>query len=204
MSPTTLAYLEEAKESGLPVIPFAYPTCVLVDRMKHKDSNPEPQVPTRQKSAPTNHKKSNTTGKVKVNSKTSRQKSTESNSKKSFDYEDQSFKSPPGTLESIVDIAQREYREETLDGDLELEEDFFCGSVGSVSTISENMNNNNNRISRIVQANWNAAEVLDTNPDILDHMMMGQDQKWHDYLNMSKQYPTVGRSKPISIKEKQY
>ena len=36
MTPSTIEYMEEAKLSGLPVIPFAYPTCVLVDRMKNK------------------------------------------------------------------------------------------------------------------------------------------------------------------------
>ena len=30
MTPSTLAYLEEAKQEGLPVIPFQYPTCVLI------------------------------------------------------------------------------------------------------------------------------------------------------------------------------
>ena len=36
MTPSTLEYLEEAKMSGLPVIPFGYPTCVLVDRLRSK------------------------------------------------------------------------------------------------------------------------------------------------------------------------
>jgi hypothetical protein len=37
MTPSTIEfYSKEAKLSGLPVIPFAYPTCVLVDRMKNK------------------------------------------------------------------------------------------------------------------------------------------------------------------------
>ena len=32
MTPSTLAYLEEAKQEGLPVIPFQYPTCVLIGK----------------------------------------------------------------------------------------------------------------------------------------------------------------------------
>ncbi len=35
-TPTTLAYIEETKLSGLPVIPFAYPTCVIVEKMNSK------------------------------------------------------------------------------------------------------------------------------------------------------------------------
>jgi len=35
-TPSTLAYIEETKLSGLPVIPFAYPTCVIVEKMKSK------------------------------------------------------------------------------------------------------------------------------------------------------------------------
>ena len=36
MTPSTLAYLEEAKHSGLPVIPFQYPTCVLIGKIDIK------------------------------------------------------------------------------------------------------------------------------------------------------------------------
>lgn len=36
-TPSTQAYLEETKLSGLPVIPFAYPTCVLVEKFKNKN-----------------------------------------------------------------------------------------------------------------------------------------------------------------------
>ena len=96
-----------------------------------------------------------------------------------------------------MDIAQREYRQENINSDFELDEDFFCGSVGSISTLSESLNNNNfKRMSSIVQANWDQAEVLDSTSDLLD-------LKWHDYLDMSKKY-TGGRSEPISITEKQY
>jgi hypothetical protein len=35
-TPTTQAYIEETRQSGLPVIPFAYPTCVLVEKMKNR------------------------------------------------------------------------------------------------------------------------------------------------------------------------
>lgn len=35
-TPTTQAYIEETRLSGLPVIPFAYPTCVLVEKMKNR------------------------------------------------------------------------------------------------------------------------------------------------------------------------
>lgn len=77
MSPTTLAYLEEAKMSGLPVIPFAYPTCVLVDKMKNKEV-------------------------IEMSKKEAKNKAA------LRDIDDEMMpKSPPGTLESIVDIAQR-------------------------------------------------------------------------------------------------
>lgn len=36
-TPTTQAYIEETRLSGLPVIPFAYPTCVLVEKMKSRN-----------------------------------------------------------------------------------------------------------------------------------------------------------------------
>ena len=35
-TPTTQAYIEETRLSGLPVIPFAYPTCFLVEKMKNR------------------------------------------------------------------------------------------------------------------------------------------------------------------------
>ena len=44
MTPSTIEYMEEAKLSGLPVIPFAYPTCVLVDRMKNKTKDNDPRL----------------------------------------------------------------------------------------------------------------------------------------------------------------
>ena len=195
MTPTTLAYLEEAKLSGLPVIPFAYPTCVLVDKFKNGNGG----KPDDNSSSPNSN--------VKI-------------TKAVNNYLDSEPKSPPGTLESIVDIAQRQYREEQPHADLELDEDFFCGSsVGSV--LSESLAGGNNGFSRprsrIVQANWEQAAEASLIMDELDP------QKWsscHDYryLDMqTKNHPTTttslirtaacttaGRSEPIRIKEKQY
>merc|ERR1719219_3359835 len=107
---------------------------------------------------------------------------------------DEQPKSPPGTLESIVDIAQRQYREEQPHADLlELEEDFFCGSsVGSVlseSLISGSVNNYSRPRSRIVQANWEqAAEASLIMDEFVDHPQ----KPWHDYgyLDMTK-HPTT-------------
>ena len=134
------------------------------------------------------------------------------NPKKAVKYDVQDWeedleepKSPPGTLESIVDIAQREYREEQPGADLELEEDFFCGSVGSaISTLPPESLNNNNLIprSRIVQANWDQAEI----PNFVEDSHMADlmtSQRWHDYLDMNKKYTTNNpRSEPISITDK--
>lgn len=199
MTPTTLAYIEETKLNGLPVIPFAYPTCVLVDKQKYKD--------------------------VILNS----QKLMEKNSKKATaEQADETFeefcnnqrdleeltKSPPGTLESIVDIAQRQLREEASDDQaLEMETDdyFFCGSVGSVSTLSEYNNNNQNNSrprSRVVQASWDQAEA-----EAMFDLEAATVVKWHDYLDMTRsKYQTKAgsgaacqrRSEPIRIKDKQY
>ena len=99
-------------------------------------------------------------------------------------------KSPPGTLESIVDLAQRQLKE---DFDLE-EEDFLCGSIGSISLCS---NSNSRPRSRIVQANWEQAADL----GLMDEMDV---KTWHDYLDMKKRASLNSRSNPICIKEKQY
>ena len=99
-------------------------------------------------------------------------------------------KSPPGTLESIVDLAQRQLKE---DFDLE-EEDFICGSIGSISLCS---NSNSRPRSRIVQANWEQAADL----GLMDEMDV---KTWHDYLDMKKRASLNSRSNPIRIKEKQY
>ena len=203
MSPTTLAYLEEAKMSGLPVIPFAYPTCVLVDKIKNKNNVMSTlATPTKEK----NNRSNNTGGnsqKISVNSAVSTL-TNESNGG-FVEFCEEQPKSPPGTLESIVDIAQREYREEQPGADLELEEDFFCGSVGSaISTLPPESLNNNNLIprSRIVQANWDEAEI----PNFVEDSHMADlmtSQRWHDYLDMNKKYTTNNpRSKPISITDK--
>ena len=104
MSPTTLAYLEEAKMSGLPVIPFAYPTCVLVDKIKNKNNVMSTlATPTKEK----NNRSNNTGGnsqKISVNSAVSTL-TNESNGG-FVEFCEEQPKSPPGTLESIVDIAQ--------------------------------------------------------------------------------------------------
>ena len=95
--------------------------------------------------------------------------------------------------------------------DLELEEDFFCGSVGSaMSTLPpESMSNNNNLIPRssIVQANWDQAQIPFVEDSHLASNMadLVNSQRWHDYLDMSKKYTTnnsTHRSEPISITDK--
>lgn len=202
MTPSTLAYIEEAKLSGLPVIPFAYPTCVLVDKQKYKD--------VMIKTGVVSDKLENNSKAVMV---ATAETFEEFCNNQSQDL-DELTKSPPGTLESIVDIAQRQLREEQPDQGLEMETDdyFFCGSVGSVSTLSE-YNNNNRPRSRVVQASWDQAEA-----DAMFDLETATVVKWHDYLDMTRKYPTtttVGnhgssgavcqrRSEPIRIKEKQY
>lgn len=87
-------------------------------------------------------------------------------------------------------------------------DDFFCGSVGSVSTLSETNNNHHHRPrSRIVQANWDQAEIDASSVYDFD----GGPKKWHDYIDMShhnKYSVTTNiaahRSEPIRIKDKQY
>ena len=201
MTPTTLAYLEEAKLSGLPVIPFAYPTCVLVDKIKNKDNVMSTlATPTKENNPPLPSQKTS------VNSAVST--ITNDSSCVSEFGEDQP-KSPPGTLESIVDIAQREYIEEHLAGaDLELEEDFFtCGSVGSSVALPPESLNNNNLIPRssIVQANWDQAEISGFEDLKKGHPDLMNPQTWHDYLDMTKKYQTTNntsRSEPIRITDK--
>ncbi len=189
MTPTTLAFMEEAKLSGLPVIPFAYPTCVLVDKLKNKDN-----VKRNAEKKPSN---------LVLEAQTTSEKVM--NKKFYEDFEDDMPKSPPGTLESIEDMAREQLRQEQPDQDLELDaDDFFCGSIGSVSTLSESNNNARNRHrSRIVQASWDQAEADAASMyDLVDPNM-----KWHDYLDMSKKYghPShCNRSEPIRIKDKQY
>ena len=187
--------------SGLPVIPFAYPTCVLVDKIKNKNNVMSTlATPTKEK----NNRSNNTGGnsqKISVNSAVS----TLTNDSNGFvEFCEEQPKSPPGTLESIVDIAQREYREEQPGADLELEEDFFCGSVGSaISTLPPESLNNNNLIprSRIVQANWDQAEIPFVEDSHMTDLMTSQ--RWHDYLDMNKKYTTNNpRSEPISITDK--
>ena len=100
-------------------------------------------------------------------------------------------KSPPGTLESIVDLAQKQLKE-----DLDLEEDdFICGSIGSMSLCS---NSNSRPRSRIVQANWEQAAEASLFMDEMDG------KTWHDYLDMKKRDSLNSRSNPIRIKDKQY
>ena len=102
-------------------------------------------------------------------------------------------KSPPGTLESIVDLAQKQLLKEDLD--LE-EEDFICGSIGSMSLCS---NSNSRPRSRIVQANWEQAAEASLFMDEMDS------KSWHDYLDMKNKRDSLNsRSNPIRIKEKQY
>ena len=81
MTPSTIEfYSKEAKLSGLPVIPFAYPTCVLVDRMKNK---------TKDEQILSENAKNNSAIKKKSSNISDEMTETEVP------------KSPPGTLESI-------------------------------------------------------------------------------------------------------
>ena len=122
------------------------------------------------------------------------------NPKKAVKYDVQDWeedleepKSPPGTLESIVDLAQKQLLKEDLD--LE-EEDFICGSIGSMSLCS---NSNSRPRSRIVQANWEQAAEASLFMDEMDS------KSWHDYLDMKNKRDSLNsRSNPIRIKEKQY
>ena len=110
MTPSTIEYLEEAKLDGLPVIPFAYPTCVLVDhRLKNKTKD----------EVVLNDKSNSSLNKNNVSN----------NGTTHFQYEIP--KSPPGTLESIVGLAQQQLRAEQPCEEFLDDSDFFCGSLGS-------------------------------------------------------------------------
>ena len=111
MTPSTIEfYSKEAKLSGLPVIPFAYPTCVLVDRMKNK---------TKDEQILSENAKNNSAIKKKQSS----------------EPETEVPKSPPGTLESIVGLAQQQLRAEQPFE--EFDDDFFCGSLGSTPSSAQ-------------------------------------------------------------------
>merc|ERR1712141_222300 len=99
---------EEAKLSGLPVIPFAYPTCVLVDRIKNKTKD-EQILSENAKNSVANKKPLQTSN---------------------TDETTEVPKSPPGTLESIVGLAQQQLRADHPFEDFD-DDDFFCGSLGS-------------------------------------------------------------------------
>ena len=127
MTPSTIEYMEEAKLSGLPVIPFAYPTCVLVDRMKNKTKDNEQILLSE------NNLKNNSSSAI---NNSSRKKSVQSSSSISDEMTDQVLpKSPPGTLESIVGLAQQQLRAEQPFE--EFDDDFFCGSLGSTPSSAQ-------------------------------------------------------------------
>ena len=65
----------------------------------------------------------------------SRKKSVQSTSSISDEMTDQVPKSPPGTLESIVGLAQQQLRAEQPFE--EFDDDFFCGSLGSTPSSAQ-------------------------------------------------------------------
>ena len=115
MTPSTIEYMEEAKLSGLPVIPFAYPTCVLVDRIKNKTKD-EQILSENAKNSVTNKKPLQTSN--------------------TDETETEVPKSPPGTLESIVGLAQQQLRADHPFEDFD-DDDFFCGSLGSTPSSAQ-------------------------------------------------------------------
>jgi hypothetical protein len=169
-TPSTQEYLDETKATGLPVIPFAYPTCVLVDRLKYKKAQNNYSDLT-SAAAPAVKKAAVTCFAIDKEA-----------------YEEP--KSPPGTLESIVDIAQRELREEQPSFDqVDFDDDFLCGSVGSTYTISDVISRPR---SRHVQASWDEAGRCSTGPgDSIDIIKDPPPSKyWHDYLDMNTPHVT--------------
>ena len=172
MTPSTLEFLEEAKLSGLPVIPFAYPTCVLVSK-KTKSNNESFAKEAR--AASNSSSASETPKKARVSL---------------FHlYSDDSTKSPPNTLESIVDLAQKQLKAEQPFEDFE--DDFFCGSIGSISNLSDGVNSTAGVLCRNAVVTGSNFFIED-----LDH------HRPHDYLEMSASLNS--RSVPIRIKSKQY
>ena len=108
--------MEEAKLSGLPVIPFAYPTCVLVDRIKNKTKD-EQILSENAKNSVANKKPALQTSNTD-------------------ETEPEVPKSPPGTLESIVGLAQQQLRADHPFEDFD-DDDFFCGSLGSTPSSTQ-------------------------------------------------------------------
>jgi len=171
MTPSTIEYMEEAKLSGLPVIPFAYPTCVLVDRMKNKTKDNEQILLSE------NNLKNNSSSAI---NNSSRKKSVQSTSSISDEMTDQVPKSPPGTLESIVGLAQQQLRAEQPFE--EFDDDFFCGSLGSTPS---------------------SAQFHSIEKPLRNHGH--KTRTWHDYIDMGPGSPTHGRrSIPIRIEGHPY
>ncbi len=184
-TPNTKAYLEETKQSGLPVIPFAYPTCVIVEKLKQKNKD---LIRSRSK----NDSVDNADNADNI----------VNDCLNVDDIDEHIYVPEPAPLDSLVDIAQQELREDGLvdQDDLELYEDeaFYGSSIGSsianppLDLSSRPLSSQN----QYAQARWEEAAVIpETEVDLMRSSLSGA---YVDMNTTSKEIPR-GSNKTMAV-----